>query len=122
MDEGVVKRFLHQTIEVILKRAEVRVAGPPDDADTIYGFAIVERPNTIHFVYTRSTPNWRRMGIAKALVKDFDIPTCTITTWSPEVTGMSGWILSKYQTFKYVPFYMREGDDVRQRKAAARYG
>lgn len=127
MDAGVFKRFCHRAIEGILAKAEIRIAEPKDgevaDGDGswryILGAAVVQRPDTVHFVYVRK--EWRQRGLAQALLRDFDIPTCTITTWSPAVSGPDGWIRTKYSGFRYVPFYMQEGDEERRQKAAQRY-
>jgi GNAT superfamily N-acetyltransferase len=119
MEDGVFKRFCHHSIEGILKRAEVRIASPPGDDFTAYGYAVLE-PGIIHFVFVR--PSWRKMGIAKRLLEGVDVSTSTITTWSPDVSGFSGWIRNKYKSFRYVPFYMREGDEERKRKVEARHG
>lgn len=126
LDQGVFKRFMYDKMEVILLRAELRVACIPNDdgtgEDTIVGFAVVEAPEVLHYVYVRSNPpGWRRRGVASALLEGISTTNSTWTTWSPCVSGEEGFLRSKYK-FTYVPFYMREGDEERQRKALNRYG
>lgn len=100
--------FLGKRMDATLEKSEVRVAAPKNDDVTIYGFAILQPPKTVHYVYVRNTPDWRRMGIATALLAGVEPSTCTMTTWTDEVSGPDGWIRSKYKNFKYVPFHMKD--------------
>ncbi len=55
----------HGLIELILKTAQVRIIGPPDDATTIYGFCVLAH-DFVHCVYVKES--LRRLGYARELL------------------------------------------------------
>jgi len=53
----------------ILKRGGViRVAHAAEEPDAILGWAVIERPNVLHYVYVKEP--FRRLGIARRLVAE----------------------------------------------------
>jgi GNAT superfamily N-acetyltransferase len=74
----------------ILSRAQVTVAAPPGDGETIYGYAVRE-PGIIHMTYVREP--WRGLGIGRALLKDVDISHQQFSTWT---TAVNEWAWAKY--------------------------
>lgn len=97
--------FCHKVVRRILQRAEVRVAAPPDDPLTVYGFAVLElarNPPLIHMTFVRKA--WRRMGIATALLSGVDINACH---WTTVTSDMDAWIRNKWDIEeKHTPFWM----------------
>jgi len=68
----------HKVLEHILQHFQVLIASDKSDDSHIYGFAVggkIEGINTIHYVYVKQT--FRRLGIASALLKHFEIPQPT---------------------------------------------
>lgn len=63
--------------ERILKRARVRVACDTKDQDVLLGFAVATG-RELHFVYVRQ--DFRRLGVARALVEDLDPKQFTFST------------------------------------------
>lgn len=59
----------HKLIDALLRDATVLVATPQDDPDTILGWS-VKSGDTLHYVYVKEA--FRRLGIGKALVGEFD--------------------------------------------------
>jgi hypothetical protein len=89
-------------VEVILKRAKVRVMVPPSDEATLYGFAVLE-PDVIHFVYVLQP--WRRMGLSAELLAGIDVNGCERGT---ETLDWFRWIRHKYPMRGYRPFWMEK--------------
>lgn len=61
----------HKILEKIFKTAKIKIACAKDDISQIYGYVcsdIVQGVKVIHYVYVKHT--FRKLGIAKALVKD----------------------------------------------------
>lgn len=101
-DTSLFNKFVYRRIEKILKTAKVKVAGP-QASDIIYGYSVME-PELLHMVYVRKP--WRRMGIAKALLKGVSLESCAWTTPSQDMS----WVCDKYRFLGYQPFYMIELD------------
>jgi len=89
-------------VQKVLARAELRVAGPPEDETVLYGFAVLE-PALVHMVYVRQS--WRRMGIAKRLLEGVQLEACAYST---HTTDMGQWIRHKHPMTEYQPFWLTE--------------
>jgi ribosomal protein S18 acetylase RimI-like enzyme len=68
-------KWHHMVVENILNRptTQIFIAHPPSEPEVILGFMASESVNdgaVIHFIYIK--PQFKRMGIAKRLFKDFD--------------------------------------------------
>ncbi len=100
IDAGSFNAFHYSMAKRILERAEIRIAAPPDDESTIYGFAVLE-PGVVHIVYTKKA--WRRLGIASELVRGVGATDACFSTWSQDCTN---WISDKYKGMRYAPYWM----------------
>ncbi len=90
----------HERIGLLLPTCDLRVAGPPEDEVTIYGFSVCGR-GVVHFTYVKSA--FRKLGIARALLKDYEANRLTVSTsWSRD---LGEWILSKYPQVSYCPWF-----------------
>lgn len=90
----------HQRVAALLASRQVRVAGPPGDTDTIYGFLVVgPRPDAVEFCYVKSA--FRRLGIAKALLGDMLQKPVLCTHWTRE---LGEWILPRYPGLTFHPY------------------
>lgn len=105
IEPGFFNRSVYPRIEEILKRAEVRIAGPAGDDLTIYGFAVLEA-GTIHMVYVKKA--WRRLGIGQALLEGVDLQK---SVWSTQSQDFREWIRHKYLMAGYRPFWLTERKD-----------
>jgi len=83
-----------QVAEALFYRAYVKIACLPEDPDTILGYAIMSRDETVlHFVYVKKSKgeaSWRNHGIATRLV----------STWPSQVTHLTALgeeLLKKYK-------------------------
>lgn len=56
----------HGIVERLLDTAEIRVACLKDDPEVILGYALINAPDTVHFVFIKKA--FRGIGIAKSLV------------------------------------------------------
>lgn len=83
------KRIFYENYEKIIKyllshpSAVIQVASLVEDPDVILGYAVMERisatkEHRLHWLYVKHL--WRRIGIAKDLVKPFNIKTVTHLT------------------------------------------
>jgi ribosomal protein S18 acetylase RimI-like enzyme len=66
----------HKVLEKILRSFNVLIAADKHDPKHIYGFMVagtVEEIKTVHYLYVKHT--FRRLGIAKALLSHFQIPS-----------------------------------------------
>ena len=69
-------KWHHLVVEKILDRptTKVLIAHPPGEPEVILGFMVLEDQgdgSVIHFCYIK--PQFKRMGIARKLFKDFDL-------------------------------------------------
>ena len=103
IDSDFITRCIYPRIEEILNRADVRVAGPPEDETTVYGFSVVE-PGLVHLVYVRRA--WRRMGIATALLAGIALSKYK---WTTQTREWLEWARHKYELESYQPFWMTPG-------------
>lgn len=72
IDQKVYFDKYHKIIETLLARdsVQVRIVCLKEDADVILAFIVTEDNGSIlHWIFTR--PVWRRIGIAKELVKSY---------------------------------------------------
>lgn len=104
IEEDFVTRCIYPRIQSILSRAKVRIAGPPEDDATVYGFAVLE-PALVHMVYVRRA--WRRMGIATALLAGLNLGH---HKWTTQTRDWLEWGRHKYQLHSYQPFWMTPGE------------
>lgn len=102
IEPGFFNRSVYPRVEEILKRAEVRIAGPADDELTIYGFAVLEH-GIVHMVYVKKA--WRKLGIAQALLSGVDLAS---SVWSTQSQDFREWIRHKYTLAGYRPFWLQE--------------
>lgn len=58
--------YQNRMIEVVLARAPVLVAVNKEDTDQLIGHVVYEKPNILHYVYTKGP--FRRLGIARSLI------------------------------------------------------
>lgn len=73
------------------KATKVRVAGPPDDDVTIYGFLVHRPPDLLHMLFVKKP--FRLNGIANALLSGLVLEGATLTHWTRD---MEHWLLDKY--------------------------
>lgn len=57
----------HDLVDDLLDRTRVAVACSPRDPTTIIGWACVEPPNVVHYVWVQE--DFRRNGVARALLR-----------------------------------------------------
>lgn len=71
----------HELIEKMLANpaVEFRVAADPEDANFIWGYAIIEAGYIVHYVFVRASA--QRQGVAALLLKDVPRPIVT-THWT----------------------------------------
>ena len=89
----------HRMVERLLKRAQVRIAAPPDDDFTVLGFAVLEEPGVVHMVYVKAP--FRKLGLARALLDGVKLEESTFTCWTRDV---GEWIYDRFKGLKYNPF------------------
>lgn len=99
-------RCVYPAIRRILERAQVRVAAPPNDDTTVYGFAVLE-PDVVHCVYVRIA--WRRIGIARELLHGLELAKMD---WGTQSRDWLLWARKKkaFSMKNYRPFFMYEGE------------
>lgn len=88
----------HKFIEAILSKPDtrVRLAVLSEDADIVFGFAVVKGDNVLHYIHCQR--DYRKTGIGKSLLpKNFDTITHLTTV------GVSIWG-AKYPGVKFNPF------------------
>lgn len=115
IDPAAFNRWHSRLIGKVLRRPSItiRVAGPSDgDQETIYGFAVLELPEKIHLVYVR--PQWRKMGIAREMIKGLDPARMSFTTWSGDVQE---WAFEKYRGMRFTPTWLDIGAEEHGRAA-----
>src|SRR4051812_7809003 len=66
-EPGLFFKHHHRLINSVLLdlETEIRIAAPPDDDFTVYGFAVLQR-GLIHMVYVKKP--FRRLGLARKLL------------------------------------------------------
>jgi GNAT superfamily N-acetyltransferase len=84
------------------KNAQTLVAVAPDDDSVILGFACVEPPSIVHYVYVKDV--FRRHGVASALVKYANIVEPVQYTFRTK----SGANSVASRNFSYNPFILRD--------------
>lgn len=64
----------HRVIDRILARpgTKVRLATMPEDPNLVFGWAVTEGGDTVHYVYVK--PAFRKYGIARALLSEVRSP------------------------------------------------
>jgi len=64
----------HLVIDRILARpaTRVRLATMPDDPSVVFGWAVTESDDTVHYVYVK--PSFRKYGVARALISEIKSP------------------------------------------------
>lgn len=72
------------------KRMAIRVAAPPDDDVTIYGYLAEFSPDMLHMLFVKKP--FRRQGVAKRLLEGHNLQSAVFTQWSLAVPK---WILPK---------------------------
>ncbi len=108
--------YHHRVLEELLPRSTVLVAVSPEDPDAIYGWCCAEVVDTavvIHYVYVKES--YRRLGVARALVKtllDAERPPLVLYTHqtkaSREVAPRYRWVFDPYLLFtKLSPAWSR---------------
>jgi GNAT superfamily N-acetyltransferase len=104
MEAGAFNRWHYAAVAQLLASSsvEVRVAAPPEDDTTIYGFAVLEG-TCLHCVYVRKAV--RRLGIARALVDGVNLESATFSLWSQDVAE---WVLEKYPGLRFAPLWLRQ--------------
>lgn len=100
VDREAFAAFCRQAIQSVLARAEVRIAAPPGDELTVYGYAVLE-PSVVHMVYVKAA--WRRMGLAKLLLSGAALKEMA---WSTSTKDFTEWIRDKYPMAGYRPLWM----------------
>lgn len=118
IEPTVFNRFCHKMVRRILQRAEVRIASPPNDGITIYGFAVLEpkaSPLFLHMVFVRKV--WRKLGIGKALLKGINLGEGADWKWTTVTGDVDAWLRNKYDMDnRHQPFWM---DDYGNKTATA---
>jgi hypothetical protein len=63
-----------QLVKRLFQRPNVMIAVSCDESDPalIFGYLVIEKPNTVHFCYVKKS--LRRYGIMAKLLEEFDIP------------------------------------------------
>lgn len=91
----------HRIIDGVLKdeETEVRVAAPPDDDFTVFGFAVLQR-GLIHMVYVKKP--FRRLGLARKLLTGIRLDETAFTYWTRDV---GEWIHDKFPKMKFNPHW-----------------
>ena len=101
---GSERKHYHQEIsrlfERILPKASVRIACDPTDPDVIVGFAVFT-DTELHYAFVRK--DFRRMGVATALLADLPIRSFTFLTRKGEEAlkpRARGWAFTPRWTFE----------------------
>lgn len=102
IESGFLWRCIYPAIRRTLEHAKVRVAAPPMDDLTIYGYAVLQ-PDILHFVYVRSA--WRKLGIAKELLSGLKLAEMD---WGTQSLDWLRWGRLKWRMRNYRPFFMYE--------------
>jgi hypothetical protein len=99
-------RHHHRVVERILQQpdTQIRIAAPPDDDFTVYGFAVLQ-PGIVHMTYVKGL--FRKIGMAKRLLADMKPNGLTYTQMTRDIY----WIHEKYPGLVYDPFW---DEDARQ--------
>ncbi len=95
--------YLHQhpRIEQILLRSKTIVASTKDDPNHIVGYIVIEKPNTLHYIYVKQI--YRNLGIAKQLLSQIlDHPPDVLTY--THSTAAARHILKYFKETSFVPF------------------
>lgn len=92
----------HKAIDRFLDRGGlIYIAHAKDEPDVILGYMATDMEDTIiQYIYVKKT--FREMGIAKALTKNLNIEKLTFTHFTDDTK----WILKKYPTLTYNPYYL----------------
>lgn len=77
IDEKLFKEKFDPVIAQILDRSAVNVCCLTEDEDVVLGYCVVEEPK-LHWVFVKS--DWRKGGIAKALLEPFKIDSVSQLT------------------------------------------
>lgn len=89
----------HQLVCRLLARHPVRVACSVDAPDTIVGWACVEPPSVVHYVFVRE--EFRRYGVARRLLAD--LPERVTYTHRTDVCKAlpipAAWFFNMYRAF-----------------------
>lgn len=83
------KHYIEQVTNA-LNKCTVKIAAPPGDDFTVYGFAVYE-PGVVHMVYVKKP--FRRMGFSRLLLKEFNSESATFPHWTRDV---GDWIFERY--------------------------
>jgi hypothetical protein len=70
----------------------VKVATPPDDEVTVYGFLVHRPPDLLHMCFVKMP--FRRDGIAHDLFAGVQVEGATCTEWTKD---FSDWIRERFQ-------------------------
>ena len=77
---------------------QIKIACLSEDNDVILGYAIA-RPPILDFVYVKKA--WRNIGLAKELVKHFEITTVShLTKAGNAIRKRKGWGFEPYEAYK----------------------
>lgn len=106
LDSHLFNRFCYPRVKHWLETSTVRVACPPGDAVTLYGFAVFSE-DLMHMVYVLN--DLRRLGIAKALLDGVDWQK---KAWTTPTEDVEKWVKQKHDLYRqrHVPFWMIEVD------------
>lgn len=72
-------------------RTKIRIAAPPDDDVTCFGFFVWRPPEVLHMIFVKKP--FRRAGIARQLLEGVQVEGATFTHWTRDVAE---WIFDKY--------------------------
>lgn len=102
VDAGLFNALHYVLAKDMLSSSTVRVAAPPDDETTIYGFSILQ-DGMVRCVYVKKA--WRRLGIMRRLLEGVPLKDTAFSLWSQDV---SNWIWEKVcvpNGMRYVPYW-----------------
>lgn len=87
----------------LLARSRVLIAHPPDDAELIAGFIVVEPPELVHFLYVKAA--LRRQGVGRALLKAADLdPERGFVATAATYDLTKGWMHNRWPAIRFNPY------------------
>lgn len=97
IDSDVYYREMQKTVDTILalKDTKVDVACLIEDPRVILGY-VVNRPDVLDWVFVKLP--WRRMGVARTLLKDKEIKfVSNITIVGDKIRKKKGWVFNPFE-------------------------
>lgn len=87
----------------LLARSRVLIAHPPDDAELIAGFIVVEPPELVHFLYVKAA--LRRQGVGRALLRAADLdPERGFVATAATYDLTKGWMHNRWPAIRFNPY------------------